>query len=121
GFSPTPARDTRAVLREFLLALGVPVERMPGSPAALGARYRELTAGRRLLVVLDNAVDSEQIRPLLPGGDECVTLVTSRDRLDGLVATDAARPVTVGALPAADSTALLAAVLGPEAVAAEPE
>ncbi|MFF2787904.1 BTAD domain-containing putative transcriptional regulator [Streptomyces sp. NPDC058049] len=121
GFSPTPARDTRAVLREFLLALGVPVERMPGSPAALGARYRELTAGRRLLVVLDNAVDSEQIRPLLPGGDECVTLVTSRDRLDGLVATDAARPVTVGALPAADSTALLAAVLGPESVAAEPE
>ncbi|WUX20197.1 transcriptional regulator [Streptomyces sp. NBC_01439] len=121
GFSPTPGRETPAVLREFLLALGVPVERMPGSPAALGARYRELTAGRRLLVVLDNAVDSEQIRPLLPGGDECVTLVTSRDRLDGLVATDAARPVTVGALPAADSTALLAAVLGPEPVAAEPE
>ncbi|WKD36750.1 AfsR/SARP family transcriptional regulator [Streptomyces xanthophaeus] len=121
GFSTTPARDTRAVLREFLLALGVPVERMPGSPVALGARYRELTAGRRLLVVLDNAVDSEQIRPLLPGGDECVTLVTSRDRLGGLVATDAARPLTVGALPAADSTALLAAVLGPESVAAEPE
>ncbi|GHI82478.1 SARP family transcriptional regulator [Streptomyces spororaveus] len=121
GFSPTPARDPCAVLREFLLALGVPVERMPGSPAALGARYRELTAGRRLLVLLDNAADSEQIRPLLPGGDECVTLVTSRDRLDGLVATDAARPVAVGALPAADSTALLAAVLGPEAVAAEPE
>ncbi|MFG2486106.1 BTAD domain-containing putative transcriptional regulator [Streptomyces virginiae] len=121
GFSPTPARDTCAVLREFLLALGVPVERMPGSPTALGARYRELTAGRRLLVVLDNAVDSEQIRPLLPGGDECVTLVTSRDRLDGLVATDAARPVTVGALPAGDATTLLAAVLGPESVAAEPE
>ncbi|MER7824932.1 BTAD domain-containing putative transcriptional regulator [Streptomyces sp. NPDC096097] len=121
GFSPTPARDTVAVLREFLLALGVPVERMPGSPAALGARYRELTTGRRLLVVLDNAADSEQIRPLLPGGDDCVTLVTSRERLDGLVATDAARPVTVGTLPAADSTALLAAVLGPESVAAEPE
>ncbi|PWK63390.1 DNA-binding SARP family transcriptional activator [Streptomyces sp. CG 926] len=121
GFSPTPARDTVAVLREFLLALGVPVERMPGSPAALGARYRELTTGRRLLVVLDNAAGSEQIRPLLPGGDDCVTLVTSRERLDGLVATDAARPVTVGTLPAADSTALLAAVLGPESVAAEPE
>lgn len=121
GFSPTPARDTGAVLREFLLALGVPVERMPGSPDALGARYRELTTGRRLLVVLDNAADSERIRPLLPGGDECVTLVTSRDRLDGLVATDAARPLTVAALPAADSTALLAAVLGPDRVAAEPE
>lgn len=121
GFSPTPPRDTRAVLREFLLALGVPVERMPGTPTALGARYRELTAGRRLLVVLDNAVDSEQIRPLLPGGDDCVTLVTSRDRLDGLVATDAARPVTVGALPTGDATTLLAAVLGPESVAAEPE
>ncbi|MGW0394243.1 AfsR/SARP family transcriptional regulator [Streptomyces sp. NPDC003042] len=121
GYSPTPARDTSAVLREFLLALGVPTERMPRSPEALGARYRELTAGRRMLIVLDNARDSEQIRPLLPGGERCVTLVTSRNRLGELVASDAAVPVPIAGLPAAQSTALLAAVLGPELIEAEPE
>ncbi|WP_308402279.1 AAA family ATPase [Streptomyces telluris] len=121
GYSPTPAPDTTAVLREFLLALGVRTDRMPGSPEALGACYRELTSGRRLLIVLDNARDSQQARPLLPGGENCVTLVTSRDRLDGLVASDAARPVAIGALPAAQSAELLAAVLSPDPVAAEPE
>ncbi|MEU3727347.1 BTAD domain-containing putative transcriptional regulator, partial [Streptomyces sp. NPDC031705] len=121
GYSPLPARDTASVLREFLLALGVPTERMPDSAPALGARYRELTRGRRMLVVLDNARDSAQVRPLLPGGDACVTLVTSRSRLGELVVSDAARPVPVRELPAAQSTELLAAVLGPDAVAAEPE
>ncbi|RSS60363.1 AfsR family transcriptional regulator [Streptomyces sp. WAC07061] len=121
GYSPIPARDTTSVLREFLLALGLPAERMPDSPQALGARYRELTSGRRMLVVLDNARDSAQVRPLLPGGDDCVTLVTSRSRLGELVVSDAARPVPVRELPAAQSTELLAAVLGPDLVAAEPE
>ncbi|MCX4539483.1 BTAD domain-containing putative transcriptional regulator [Streptomyces sp. NBC_01565] len=121
GYSPAPARDTAAVLREFLLALGVPAERMPATADALGARYRELTACRRLLVVLDNARDSAQVRPLLPGGEDCVTVITSRDRLGGLVASDAARLVPLAELPAAQSTALLAAVLGADLVAAEPE
>ncbi|MFI1973234.1 AfsR/SARP family transcriptional regulator [Streptomyces cinnamoneus] len=121
GYSPVPARGTTAVLREFLLALGVPAEGMPGSPEAMGARYRELTAGRRMLVVLDNARDSEQVRPLLPDGEDCVTLVTSRDRLGGLVASDAARPVPLTELPTAQSTVLLTAVLGADLVEAEPE
>ncbi|GGR09317.1 AfsR/SARP family transcriptional regulator [Streptomyces netropsis] len=121
GYSAIPARDSTSVLREFLLALGVPAERMPGSPDAMGAHYRDLTSGRRLLIVLDNARGSEQIRPLLPGGEDCVTLVTSRDRLGGLVASDAARPVPLAELPPAHSTALLSAVLGPDLVAAEPE
>lgn len=121
GYSPIPARDTTSVLREFLLALGLPAERMPNSPQALGARYRELTSGRRMLVVLDNARDSEQVRPLLPGGDDCVTLVTSRSRLGELVVTDAARPVPVRELPAEQCTELLAAVLGTDLVEAEPE
>lgn len=109
GYSSTPARDTTLVLRGFLLALGVPAEAMPETPEAMGARYRALTAGRRMLVVLDNARASEHIRPLLPGGEDCVT---SRDRLGGLVASDAARPVPLAELPAAQSTALLAAVRG---------
>ncbi len=121
GYSPLPASNTTAVLRQFLLVLGVPTERMPASPEAIGALYRELTSGRRLLVVLDNARDSEQVRPLLPDGENCVTLVTSRDRLGALVASDAARPVPLAELPTAQSTTLLAAVLGPDLVAADPE
>ncbi|WP_330328575.1 transcriptional regulator [Streptomyces sp. NBC_00536] len=125
GYSTVPARSPTAVLRAFLLALGLPAEQMPGSAEALGARYRELTAARRMLIVLDNARDSGQVRPLLPGGEHCVTVVTGRDRLGGLVASDAARPVPLAQLPAARSTELLAAALGPdlgpELVAAEPE
>ncbi|MFF8591103.1 BTAD domain-containing putative transcriptional regulator [Streptomyces sp. NPDC015220] len=121
GFSDTPAPDTGSVLREFLLALGVPAQRIPETAAARGALFRTLTQGRRLLVVLDNARSSEQVRPLLPGGDHCATLVTSRDRLGGLVATDAARPVPLGHLPVTGSAELLASVLGKERVAAEPE
>ncbi|MFJ7250929.1 BTAD domain-containing putative transcriptional regulator [Kitasatospora sp. NPDC098652] len=125
GHSPLPERATGAVLRELLLALGLPAERMPSSPEALAARYRELTAGRRMLIVLDNARRSEQVRPLLPDGDGCVTLVTSRDRLGGLVASDAARPVPLAELSAPQSVSLLATTLGPdlgpELVGAEPE
>ncbi|WP_406069707.1 winged helix-turn-helix domain-containing protein [Streptomyces sp. NBC_01020] len=120
GFSDTPAPETHAVLREFLLALGVPVRGIPETAASMGALYRSLTSGLRLLVVLDNALNSQQVRPLLPGGDQCVTLVTSRDRLGGLVASDAARPVPLAQLPAADAAALLSAVLGAERIAAEP-
>ncbi|MFI9118387.1 BTAD domain-containing putative transcriptional regulator [Streptomyces bikiniensis] len=120
GFSETPAPETAAVLREFLLALGVPDPRMPEGVEARGALFRSLTAGRRLLVVLDNARSSGQVRPLLPGGDHCATLVTSRDRLGGLIASDAARPVPLGHLPEADAAALLATVLGEDRIAAEP-
>ncbi|KOG21573.1 MULTISPECIES: AfsR/SARP family transcriptional regulator [Streptomyces] len=121
GFSETQAPETAAVLREFLLALGVPPQRIPEAVEARGALFRTLTGGRRLLVVLDNARSSEQVRPLLPGGDHCTTVITSRDRLGGLIASDAARPVPLRHLPAADSTALLTTVLGAERVASEPE
>ncbi|MFJ4342313.1 BTAD domain-containing putative transcriptional regulator [Streptomyces sp. NPDC088915] len=120
GFSETPAPESAAVLREFLLALGVPDRRIPEGVEARGALFRSLTAERRLLVVLDNARSSGQVRPLLPAGDHCATLVTSRDRLGGLIASDAARPVPLGHLPEADAAALLATVLGEDRVAAEP-
>ncbi|MFG2910394.1 BTAD domain-containing putative transcriptional regulator [Kitasatospora sp. NPDC048286] len=121
GHSTLPERDTAAVLRELLLVLGLPAERMPATPEAMAARYRELTATRRMLIVLDNARRSEQVRPLLPDGDDCVTLVTSRDRLGGLVASDAARPVPLAELSSPQAVSLLAATLGPDPVAAEPE
>ncbi|MDH6710887.1 DNA-binding SARP family transcriptional activator/tetratricopeptide (TPR) repeat protein [Kitasatospora sp. MAA19] len=121
GHSPLPERSTAAVLRELLLALGLPAEQMPGSAEAMAARYRELTTDRRMLIVLDNARRSEQVRPLLPDGEGCVTVVTSRDRLGGLVASDAARPVSLSELSPPQSVTLLAATLGTDLVSAEPE
>ncbi|WP_055568564.1 AfsR/SARP family transcriptional regulator [Streptomyces atriruber] len=119
GFSDTGEPALLEVLREFLLALGVAPRRIPESAGGASALFRSLCADRRLLVVLDNARESAQIRELLPGGAECVTVVTSRYRLRGLIASDAARPVPLDVLEPEDSTALLAAVLGQERVLAE--
>ncbi|MBI0294358.1 winged helix-turn-helix domain-containing protein [Streptomyces sp. PRKS01-29] len=121
GFSGGEAVVPAEVLREFLLALGTPAEQIPTSPEAASALYRSLAARRRLLVVLDNAGSSAQVRPLLPGGPHCATLVTSRSRLDGLIATDAARPVRLHALGPEDGVGLLGALLGPARVAEDPE
>ncbi|KOU08583.1 hypothetical protein ADK86_03815 [Streptomyces sp. NRRL F-5755] len=97
------------VLREFLLALGVAHGRIPESVNGAAALFRSLAADRRLLVVLDNARDSEQVRPLLPGGRRCVTVVTSRHRLPGLIVTDTARPVAVDVLGPTDARLAIAA------------
>ncbi|MFF5770263.1 BTAD domain-containing putative transcriptional regulator [Streptomyces californicus] len=120
GFSEAGEPALIDVLREFLLALGVPPRRVPESAPAAAALFRSLTGRRRLLVVLDNARDSATVRALLPGGTDCVTLVTSRHRLEGLIASDAARPVPLDTLEADGGTALLAGVLGEERVLAEP-
>ncbi|MET7345494.1 BTAD domain-containing putative transcriptional regulator [Streptomyces sp. NPDC005547] len=120
GFGDTAEPTPLEVLREFLLALGVAPRRVPESVAGAAALFRSLTDRRSLLVVLDNARDSAQVRPLLPGGADCVTLVTSRRRLEGLIASDAAVPVPLDILEPPDGTALLAGVLGEERVLAEP-
>ncbi|MFJ7628550.1 BTAD domain-containing putative transcriptional regulator [Streptomyces sp. NPDC097595] len=120
GFGETAEPTPLEVLREFLLALGVAPRRVPESTSGAAALFRSLTDRLSLLVVLDNARDSAQVRPLLPGGADCVTLVTSRHRLDGLIASDAAVPVPVDILEPTDGTALLAGVLGEERVLAEP-
>ncbi|MER7764693.1 helix-turn-helix domain-containing protein [Streptomyces sp. NPDC097619] len=120
GFGDTGEPALLEVLREFLSALGVPQHRMPESANAAAGLFRSLAADRRLLVVLDNARDSEQVRPLLPGGGRCVTVVTSRHRLPGLIVTDSARPVAVDVLGPEDGTSLLSGVLGVERVADEP-
>ncbi|MFD5941972.1 AfsR/SARP family transcriptional regulator [Streptomyces griseus] len=120
GFSTAGEPAPIDVLRDFLLALGVSPRRVPESVPAAAALFRSLTARRGLLVVLDNARDSATVRTLLPGGADCVTLVTSRHRLEGLIASDAARPVPLDTLETDDGTALLAGVLGEERVLAEP-
>jgi DNA-binding SARP family transcriptional activator/Tfp pilus assembly protein PilF len=121
GYGPEPAAGGPAeLLRELLEALGVPARRTPEGLSARAALYRSLLGGRRMLVVLDNARDAGQVRPLLPGGPGCLVLVTSRDELAGLVAADGAHPLGLDLLPAPEATALLVGRIGAHRVAAEP-
>ncbi|MFW6693359.1 AfsR/SARP family transcriptional regulator [Streptomyces sp. MAR4 CNX-425] len=122
GFGPSAAPlETGTALWGFLEALGVPRERVPDNAEARVGLYRSLLAGRRMLVVLDNAREAEQVRPLLPNAPGCLTLVTSRHDLLGLVAAEEARPVRLGPLPPAQARELMARRLGDQGVAAEPE
>lgn len=120
GFDPTGAPVTAVeAMRGFLEALEVPPNRIPTSPAAQAGLYRTLLAKRRVLVVLDNARDAEQVRPLLPGAPGCLVLVTSRNQLTGLAAAGA-HLVGVDLLDDAESHAMLSARLGATRIAAEP-
>jgi DNA-binding SARP family transcriptional activator len=99
GFDPDHAPlDPADVLAQFLLSLGVRPDDVPLDLDERAALYRSLLAERRVLVVLDDARDSEQIRPLLPGGSSSLVLITSRVRLDGLVAGLAARLLVLSTL-----------------------
>jgi tetratricopeptide (TPR) repeat protein len=121
GFDPGgQAVEPADGLRQFLHALGVPPDRVPADPDALAAAYRGLVADRRLLVLLDNARDAEQVRPMLPGAPGCVVLITSRDALAGLVAAEGAVPVPVDLPSAAEAEQLLATRLGAERLAEDP-
>jgi tetratricopeptide (TPR) repeat protein/transcriptional regulator with XRE-family HTH domain len=99
-------------LAGFLRALGVPGQQIPDQLEDRSRMYRSRLAGRRILVLLDNARDSEQVRPLLPGEDSCIAVLTSRDTLAGLVATDGAVRLDLDVLPPADATALLRSLIG---------
>ncbi len=116
----TPMRPEQA-LGGFLRALGVPAEQIPLDVDEAAARYRTLLADRRMLVLLDNAVGVDQVRPLLPAGTGCLALVTSRDRLAGLAVRDGARLLRLDTLAPDDSVELLAALLGHERLSAEPK
>jgi DNA-binding SARP family transcriptional activator len=122
GFHPGGAAvEPGEAVRGFLEAFGVPVARIPAELPAQAGLYRSVLAGKRVLVVLDNARDVEQVRPLLPGSPRCLAIVTSRNHLTGLVAAEGAYPLTLGLLPAADARDLLARRLGAARVAAEPD
>lgn len=109
------------VLAQFLSALGVPAERVPVDVETASALYRTLMTDRRALVLLDNVVGPEQVRPLLPAGPGCLVVVTGRDGMAGLVAAHGARLLTLDVLTPDDAVRLLAHVLGPERVRAEQE
>jgi DNA-binding SARP family transcriptional activator/tetratricopeptide (TPR) repeat protein len=110
-----------AAVRGFIDAFGVPPERVPADPDAQTALYRSLLAGKKMLVVLDNARDAEQARPLLPGTPAALAVVTSRNQLSGLVAADGAHPLTLDLLTHDEARELLERRLGRGRVAAEPE
>ncbi|MGW4115260.1 ATP-binding protein [Actinosynnema sp. NPDC004786] len=122
GFSPTgePVEPAVAV-RGFLDALGVEANRISTDLDAQAALYRSLVAGRRMLIVLDNAATSDQVAPLLPGSPSCTVLVTGRHRLASLIDRHGARHLPLGALTHEEARGLLAARLGADRVAAEPD
>lgn len=117
GFGPSgvPVTPTDAV-RGFLAALGVPTAQIPVDPVHRSAMYRSLLAGRRMLIVLDNVRDAEQVRPVLPGSPGCLVLVTSRNRLTGLAAADGARLITLAVPTHGESSKLLTRHLGVRAI-----
>ncbi|MER6462241.1 BTAD domain-containing putative transcriptional regulator [Streptomyces sp. NPDC001228] len=108
-------------LRALLDAFGVPVGRIPAELGAQAAAYRRLLAGRRVLVVLDNALDSEQVRPLLPAPDGCLAVVTSRHQLQGLMAVEGAHALALRQPDEDEARALLGRRLGEDRVAREEE
>ncbi|MGW6936605.1 BTAD domain-containing putative transcriptional regulator [Lentzea sp. NPDC054927] len=121
GFSPDGDQLHPAVaVRGFLDALGVESGRIPVDPHAQTALFRSLVANKRMLLVLDNAADTTQITPLLPGNSSCTVLVTSRNRLPGLITGHNARHVALDVLDEPAARNLLAARLGTAAVEAEP-
>ncbi|RLU83046.1 AfsR family transcriptional regulator [Streptomyces griseocarneus] len=116
GQGPHPA-DSGSVLSHFLQALDVPETDIPDDLGQRAALYRSVLADRRVLLLLDNARDAAQIRPLLPGTAGCAVLVTTRSRA---ITLGGARHFHVGVATAPEALSLLAAIVGPERVAAEP-
>ncbi|MFD7653034.1 BTAD domain-containing putative transcriptional regulator [Actinosynnema sp. NPDC059797] len=122
GFDPSGRRASPAeVLHGFLEALGVPAARIPAGADERASLYRDLLADRRVLVLLDNARDADQVRPLLPGSPGSLVLATSRDRLTGLVVREGARPVRLDLLTPGEAVELLEAGVGGDRTAAEPD
>jgi DNA-binding SARP family transcriptional activator/tetratricopeptide (TPR) repeat protein len=122
GFGPSGCPLTPAeAIRGLLAALQVPSAQIPDTLDAQAALYRSTLAGKRMLILLDNARDESQVRPLLPGSAACPVLITSRNQLTGLVAAEGARPLSLDVLSEEDACELLTRKLGGPRVGAEPE
>jgi tetratricopeptide (TPR) repeat protein len=122
GFDPSgAAMSPEDALRGFLETLGVAPQQIPGDFGAQASLYRSMLNGRRILVVLDNARDIEQVRPLLPGSPGCLVLITSRNRLPGLVAAHGAHAISLDTLAADEARQAMALRLGSARLAAEPD
>jgi DNA-binding SARP family transcriptional activator/tetratricopeptide (TPR) repeat protein len=120
GYGPDTPVEPAGAVATVLQATGVPTDQLPTDLAALTAMLRTRLAGSRLLILLDNVRDADQVRPLLPGARSMV-LVTSRSQLRGLSVRDGARHVAVGELGDRDARKLLAHSIAPARLAAEPQ
>jgi tetratricopeptide (TPR) repeat protein/transcriptional regulator with XRE-family HTH domain len=118
GYDEGEPVSAATALASLLRALGVTGADLPADPEERSAVYRSLLSGRKMLIVLDNAGRAEQVRPLLPGSPACVTVVTSRDTLAGLVAREGATRMDLDLLPLADAVDLLQRLIGARAAAA---
>lgn len=116
-----PPLESGEALELLLRSLGLVASEIPVSAEARGRVYRTLLAGRRLLVLLDNAASAEQVRPLLPSSPSCCVVVTSRNRLGDLVARDGAHALPLELLLPAEARALLSRALGADRLSAEPQ
>ncbi|GAB3433264.1 AfsR/SARP family transcriptional regulator [Flindersiella endophytica] len=122
GFDPGgQVMNPTDAVRGFLDALGTPPEQIPVDLAAQTALYRSRLDGKQVLVVLDNARDTDQIRPLLPSSAGCLVVVTSRNQLTSLIVTQGAHPLTLDLLTTTEARQLLSRRLGPERITAAPQ
>jgi tetratricopeptide (TPR) repeat protein len=121
GYGPGAPVNPDDALGWFLRALDVPADRVPADMELRRDRFNRLLNGRRVLIVLDNVKDSDQVRPLLPATETCFTLITSRIRLRGLTIRDSARNLTMTPLPDNHSRALLTRTIGTARAAADPD
>jgi len=120
GYASTPPMRALEALSMMLVALGVPAVQIPVDVDSAAAAYRSAVSGRRLLIVLDNAAGPEQVRRLLPGEPGCQVVITSRDRLTGMIVREGATRLGLDVLTPDESRTLLAGLLGGERVGAEP-
>ncbi|MCP3802212.1 tetratricopeptide repeat protein [Allokutzneria sp. A3M-2-11 16] len=121
GYSSEPPMSPEEAIGRFLRSLGVPDARVPTRRDEAAAMLRSTLTGKRLLLVLDNARGTEQVRPMLPGTPGCTVLVTSRSRLGGLVALNGAESVRLGMMSPETSLRLLERLIGADLVRAEAE
>jgi DNA-binding SARP family transcriptional activator/Tfp pilus assembly protein PilF len=120
GFDPTgSAMKPAEAIRGFLDAFGVPPQQLPASLEAQEGLYRSLLAGRRVLLLLDNAGGEDQVRPLLPGSPGCLVIVTSRSELPGLIVTEGAQPVVLDLMSADEARQLLSRRIGESRISDE--
>ncbi|WP_198664349.1 AfsR/SARP family transcriptional regulator [Jiangella endophytica] len=112
GFGPGPPVAVDEALARLLRAMGVDGPAIAADPDERAAQFRTLVDGKRLLLVLDNALAAEHVRPILPGSTSCFVVVTSRDALSGLAARDDAQRIDLNRLTGADASRLMDELLG---------